>query len=146
MSIFAKIGELISGGLLKDAGAIVDNLTTSKEEKLEAQRKLLELEQNYKSKIFELEVQDRDSARKREMTLLAQGKRDWFMWFVGIVGLASFCFSIYVVSYLTIPEANRELFINLLGIIEGAVISIFGYYYGSSRGSDQKTDIIKNGK
>lgn len=146
MSIFTKIGELISGGLLKDAGAIVDDLTTSKEEKLAAKQKLMELELNYRSKIFELEVQDRDSARKREMTLLSQGKRDWFMWFVGFVGLASFCFAIYVVAYLTIPEPNRELFINLLGIIEGAVISIFGYYFGSSRGSDQKTEIIKNGK
>ena len=35
-----KVIELITGGLLKDIGKVVDDLTTSEEERLEAKRKL----------------------------------------------------------------------------------------------------------
>jgi len=38
-----KVIELITGGLLKDIGKVIDNLTTSEEERLEAKRKLQEL-------------------------------------------------------------------------------------------------------
>jgi hypothetical protein len=38
-----KILNLITGGLLKDIGKVVDDLTTSEEERLEAKRKLQEL-------------------------------------------------------------------------------------------------------
>jgi hypothetical protein len=38
-----KVIELITGGLLKDIGKVVDDLTTSEEERLEAKRKLQEL-------------------------------------------------------------------------------------------------------
>lgn len=38
-----KILNLITGGLLKDIGKVIDDLTTSEEERLEAKRKLQEL-------------------------------------------------------------------------------------------------------
>jgi len=38
-----KVIELITGGLLKDIGKVIDNLTTSEEERLEAKRRLQEL-------------------------------------------------------------------------------------------------------
>lgn len=38
-----KILNLITGGLLKDIGKVVDDLTTSEEERLEAKRRLQEL-------------------------------------------------------------------------------------------------------
>ena len=52
--------------------------------------------------------------------------------FTGIVGLVSFCFMIYAVVYLEVPENNKEVFINILGISQGIVLSIFGFYYGSA--------------
>jgi len=42
-----------SGDLVKDVGDVVDNLTTSKEEKLEAKKKLKEVLLNYESKMQE---------------------------------------------------------------------------------------------
>ena len=44
------LGKLFSGGaadLVKSVGGVLDNLTTSKEEKLEAERKIKELMANY---------------------------------------------------------------------------------------------------
>jgi len=83
-------------------------------------------------KLYELEVADRDSARKREVEIAKAGKTDYMHAFTGIVGLVSFCFMIYAVVYLDVPESNKEVFINILGICQGIVLSIFGFYYGSA--------------
>ena len=50
----------------------------------------------------------------------------------GLVGLAAFSFIIYAIVYLDIPESNKEVWIHLIGISEGIVLSIFGYFYGSA--------------
>ena len=83
-------------------------------------------------KLYELEVADRDSARKREVEIAKAGKTDYMHAFTGAVGLLSFCFMIYAVVYLDVPENNKEVFINILGICQGIVLSIFGFYYGSA--------------
>jgi hypothetical protein len=54
----------------------------------------------------------------------------------GLVGLFSFMFMIYAVVYIPSVLEN-DLFVHLMGVIEGVVISnIFAYYYGTS--SDKK--------
>ena len=121
----------IAGDLLPDAGVLgmVKNLidkdeTISLEDKQQVHSQIKEL--------YELEVADRDSARKREIELAKAGKEDYMHSFTGIVGLLSFCFMIYAVVYLEVPENNKEVFINILGISQGIVLSIFGFYYGSA--------------
>lgn len=51
MSFIKKLFN--SGDLVKDVGDVVDNLTTTKEEKLEAKKKLKEVLLNYESKMQE---------------------------------------------------------------------------------------------
>ena len=82
--------------------------------------------------LYELEVADRDSARKREVEKAKVGGIDLMFNLTGIIGLASFAFIIYAIVYLSIPESNKEVWIHTIGIIEGVVLSIFGYFYGSS--------------
>ena len=54
------------------------------------------------------------------------------MLITGIVGLAAFMFTIYAVVYIENVREN-DLFIHLMGMIEGVVIgNIFAYYYGTS--------------
>jgi len=52
-------------------------------------------------------------------------------------------FMCYALVYIKIPPENREALLILLGIISGSVSAIIGYYYGSSAGSKNKDDIIK---
>ena len=52
--------------------------------------------------------------------------------FTGIIGLGAFFFMIYAIVYLEIPASNKEVWINLIGIVQGIVLSIFGFYYGSA--------------
>ncbi len=44
--------------------------------------------------------------------------------------------------YRQIPEGNKEILIHLLGIVEGAVMTIVGYEFGSSKGSQKKDDML----
>jgi len=81
---------------------------------------------------FELELEDRKSARSREVEVKKTGDKDIMMMITGIVGLISFVFTIYAVVYIPSVKEN-ELFIHLMGMIEGVVIgNIFAYYYGTS--------------
>lgn len=45
--------------------------------------------------------------------------------------------------YHTIPEANKEILIHLLGIVEGAVMTIVAYEFGSSKQAANKKDETK---
>lgn len=121
----------VAGDLLPDAGVlgIVKNLVT-KDETIKPEDK--ELIHNQIKELYELEVADRDSARKREVEIAKTGKVDYMHYITGVVGLGAFSFMIYAVVFLEVQASNKEIFINLIGIIQGIVLSIFGYYYGSA--------------
>jgi hypothetical protein len=100
----------------------------------------------YKLDVSELDLvlKDKANARERELSLFKAGKKsDWLMSATGVVGLIMFMFIAYVMVFVEIPENNKALFNQFIGIIEGVIISIFTYYWGSSRGSKQKTEILK---
>lgn len=50
---------------------------------------------------------------------------------------------IYSLAFREIPAANREIFVHMLGILEGVIVTIGGYYYGSSQGSKTKSVTIE---
>jgi hypothetical protein len=122
--------------LLPDAGVlgVVKNLidsdeSTTPEEKADMHARVKEL--------YELEVADRDSARKREVELSKNRKFDLMFNLTGLTGLGAFLFIIYAIVYLDIPESNKEVWIHLIGICEGIVLSIFGYFFGSAIKNDK---------
>lgn len=86
---------------------------------------------------FKLEVDDRKSAREMAIEKAKMGYHDPLFYATGLFGLLAFGFIIYAIAFLTIPEENKDLWIHLIGITEGVVLSIFAYYYGASmrRGS-----------
>lgn len=120
----------VVGNVLPDNGAlgIIKNLIDgepdlSPEEKAQMHAQLVEL--------YKLEVEDRDSARQREVEMMKAGAQDWMMNVTGAVGLFAFVFLIIAIVFITVPEHNKELMIHTTGIVEGIVLSIVGYYYGS---------------
>jgi hypothetical protein len=121
----------VAGDLLPDAGVlgIVKNLVAKDETISPEDKKVIH---SQIKELYELEVADRDSARKREVEIAKTGKIDYMHYFTGIVGLGAFSFMIYAVVFLEVQPSNKEIFINLIGIIQGIVLSIFGYYYGSA--------------
>lgn len=128
--ILEKLPGFISSAL-PDKGVlgVVKNLIAadpalSPEEKTQMHSELVEL--------YELEVMDRDSARQREVEKAKTGGFDLMFNLTGLTGLGAFAFIIYAIVYLEIPEGNKEVWIHLIGICEGIVLSIFGYFFGSA--------------
>ena len=126
----------VAGDLLPDAGLLgtvaklIDKSPDlTPEDKEQAHNQLKEL--------YALEVADRDSARKRETDIAKTGRFDLMFNLTGIIGLSAFAFIIYAIVYLEIPETNKEVWIHLIGICEGIVLSIFGYFYGSAVGKNK---------
>ena len=121
----------VVGDLLPDSGAlgIIKNILdkdpdVSPEQQAQFNSLIKEM--------YELEVKDRDSARQREVEVKKTGSQDFMMVLTGIIGLAAFVFLIYAVVYVE-GVTDNDLFVHLMGMIEGVVISnIFAYYYGTS--------------
>jgi uncharacterized membrane protein (DUF106 family) len=143
MSIIAKIFGGGAKEVIGAVGGVLDNLITNKEElalaKLEAEKEInraFEAIQANATKQYEIEVQDRSSARTRETEFVkATGHIDYLMWFLAISAILIFGYMVYRVIDNSVPESNRELIFHIFGIVEGVLLSIFSYYFGSSAGS-----------
>ena len=123
--ILAVVGDVLPEqgtlGIVKNLISKDPDLTP--EEKKEIHNRLVEF--------YKLEVEDRDSARQREVEMVKAGSDDWMMNFTGVVGLGGFVLLLVAIVFLQVPEHNKELMIHTTGIVEGIVLSIVGYYFGS---------------
>ena len=91
---------------------------------------------------IELYLDDVKDARNREVEIAKTGKKDPMMLITGIVGVLVFVFMVVAIVFK--PELqDNKLLIHLLGMVEGVAITIFSYYYGSSKGSKDKTALLK---
>lgn len=125
-----KILEVV-GDALPDSGVlgVVKNLINQSDEISPEDKAMLN---EHLREMYEIEVRDRESARNREIEIAKNNNLDILFNMTGAIGLGVFCFIVYAITYLQVPEDNKELWIHLIGISEGIVISIFGYYFGSS--------------
>ncbi len=114
---------------------ISDDPDLTPEQKAES----LKLVHEYELEVMALEVDDKKNARWREVEVSKIRKIDWMMVLTGLVGLASYGVIVYAIIW--IPEvAEREIFIHLIGMVEGVVVtSLFSYYYGTSKNESLKT-------
>jgi len=140
------LGKIFSMGAEKLVGAIGDAFDknfTNKEERLKAEAEIQKLVTQHVQEMerlsneqFKAEVEDRSSARNREAEFVkATGHIDYLMWLLAISGMSIFTYMVWFVLNEIVPEKNEKLVYHLFGIIEGVVLSIFGYFFGSSAGS-----------
>lgn len=73
-------------------------------------------------------------------------QKDRFKYFVAGMMMLCFVIVVHALAYRSIPEANKDIFVHTIGIIEGAILTIVTYYFGSSSGSAEKNTIISNMK
>lgn len=56
------------------------------------------------------------------------------------IGLTVIMLSIMIaLPFVVIPDANKEIYIHILGVVEGSFVTIVSFYFGSSTGSKEKT-------
>ena len=91
---------------------------------------------------LELYLGDIQNARIKEVELAKLGKSNWFHYFVGMSAILMLGFVLYVIVYKVVPDGNKTLFYHFVGMLEGVVMTIYSFEFGSSRGSKNKTELL----
>ena len=121
MSILNKIFSAGAGDLVKNVGGVLDNLTTSKEEKLEAERKIKELIANYEVEI-EKNITARWDADLKSDSWLSKNVRPLVLIFL-VVSTVLMIF----IDAGTIQFTVEEKWTDLLQLV---LITVIGAYFG----------------
>jgi len=127
----------IASKLLEGIGeSLMNDPTLTEEDKKEVAELInLQLEE---AKIY---INDKQNARNREIEIAKTGKKDPMMLITGIIGISVFVFMVVAIVFKPELQENK-LLIHLLGMVEGVAITIFSYYFGSSKGSKDKTKLL----
>jgi hypothetical protein len=121
MSILNKIFSSGATELVKGVGGVLDNLTTSKEEKLEAKRKMKELIANHEAKM-EQNITDRWSADMNSDSWLSKNVRPLVLIFL----VVSTVLMIFIDAGVLAFEVE-EKWTDLLQLV---LITVIGAYFG----------------
>lgn len=128
---------------------LIDNVTTNKEEKGEIKAKLETIKNGFETKIIELAIErekaylaDTQDARSTYARVQESDKSSWLAKnimpvltitvTIGFFGLLS-----YMLKY-SVPESNERIMDILLGSLGTAWITMVSFYFGSSKGSEDK--------
>lgn len=130
LQLLQSIFGVNSDGL---ASAISSDPTGSEKlEKLELQFKNLIVEHQTQAQMYQSEVDDRKSAREREIDFeKTTGKRDWVMESISIVFMVFFFIVCILNFFLKIKD--DALMTILMGQISAGAGLILAYYFGSSK-------------
>ena len=141
--ILTKVPSIagVVGNLLPDNGVlgIVKNLITKAARDGEidpATAADLQDRLNFELEQYKVEVEDRKSARSREIEMAKAGRSDWMMNVSGIMALGSALAVVCVALFMEVQDNN--LFMFIAGAVFGFAGSVINYYFGSSKGSKDK--------
>lgn len=65
-------------------------------------------------------------------------KIDFIRVMTAVTVMGSFFIIVNALIFREIPGGNKEILIHVLGIVEGAVMTVVGYEFGSSKGTQLK--------
>ena len=121
MSILTKIFSGGAGELVKSVGGVLDNLTTSTEEKLEAERKIKELIANYEVEM-EKNITSRWEADLKSDSWLSKNVRPLVLIFLIVCTMLLIFIDAGAINFNV-----RDSYVDLLQIV---LITVIGAYFG----------------
>jgi len=153
------MGVLLNALGLK-ADAKPDEVLQAIQNNPEAVLKLKQAEIDFKIKMGEQKLEevkaylaDTASARSREVEITkATGKRDINQYILAWVMVGGFFSLTGILIFRAIPPSTSNVIYMLFGALSAGFGSVMNYYFGSSKGSAEKTNLlaqaepIKNGK
>lgn len=152
------LSNLFSGGastLVDSVGKVLDNVVTTKEEKMTLENELRKSEMQFQldmKKLTNEEQQmilgDISSARQREMqvqtsehaTKLAKNISPYLA--LGTTTVTLTLFFILVFTPGVIKQESKEVLLYILGVLSAVLTQIYSYYFGSSAGSAEKSKTL----
>ena len=118
------LGNLLSGGageLVKSVGGVIDNLHTSEEEKLEAERKVKELLANYEVQM-EKEISSRWNADMKSDSWLSKNVRPLVLVFLVV--------STVLMIFIDAGTINFVVEAKWTDLLQLVLITVIGAYFG----------------
>ena len=118
------LGKLFSGGaadLVKNVGGVINNLHTSKEEKLEAERKIKELMANYQVEM-EKNITNRWEADLKSDSWLSKNVRPLVLIFLIICTM--------LLIFIDAGTINFEVKSSWVDLLQLVLITVIGAYFG----------------
>ena len=121
MSILTNIFSSGAADLVKGIGGVVDNLHTSKEEKLEAARKIKELMANYEVEM-EKNITSRWEADLKSDSWLSKNVRPLVMIFLIVCTM--------LLIFIDAGAINFEVKSSWVDLLQLVLITVIGAYFG----------------
>ena len=118
------LGNLFSGGaaeLVKGVGGVIDSLHTSKEEKLEAERKIKELMANYEVEM-EKNITSRWEADLKSDSWLSKNVRPLVLVFLIVCKM--------LLIFIDAGALNFEVKSSWVDLLQLVLITVIGAYFG----------------
>ena len=118
------LGKLLSGGaadLVKGVGCVIDDLHTSKEEKLEAERKIKELIANYEVEM-EKNITSRWEADLKSDSWLSKNVRPLVLIFLIVCTM--------LLIFIDAGALNFEVKSSWVDLLQLVLITVIGAYFG----------------
>lgn len=134
--------------LLGIGGKLIDKLIPDPEARAKAQLELAKLAQEGELARMANEVADLDSARKREMAVATSEYAPYLNKIIvpvlalGVLIATFILFGIVLFSEGVIDPTRKDIIIYVLGVLSAISTQIIAYYFGSSKGSADKTTSI----
>lgn len=152
--------QLASAGMQKVVDAVLDKGTAAVEEKLgitltpdageklsdEKIASLKEAAMKHEEFMFEQEVKDRSSARQREVDIASNehvpliNKVITPYLAIAVISASFVLFAILI--FVDVRPEAKDILIYILGVLSAAVTQILSYYFGSSQGSKDKSELM----
>ena len=121
MSVLTKIFSAGAGELVKNVGGVIDNLTTSKEEKLEAEIKVIELISNYEIEM-EKNITERWKMDMASESWLSKNIRPLVLVFLVVSTVLLIFIDAGAISFIV-----QDKWTDLLQLV---LITVIGAYFG----------------
>jgi len=152
--------DLFSGGastLVDSVGRVLDNVVTTKEEKMSLDNEIRKSEMQFQLDMQKLSneeqqmiIGDLNSARQREVqvqtseyaTQLAKNVAPYLALGTTLITLTLFFVLIFRPG--NVPQESKEIILYILGVLSAVLTQIYSYYFGSSAGSAAKSHTIAN--
>lgn len=87
---------------------------------------------------------DRQDARKRDVEYVKAGRWNWRADFLATLSVAGLVLCVWFIARdAEMPERAVNAIMFVAGVLAAAVRDVYGYEFGSSRGSREKNDLLQ---
>ena len=132
-----KLLSMLGGNLFTGVTDLVKAFKLPPEQQIQFEQAMAQLQATLQTTLAKIDADDRNSARQREMAVRDSTPRN-----LAYAYTLGYFTNLYLVWKYGVPTDAHDMFLMLEGVLTAAQGAIMNYYYGSSRGSDDKTRML----